>query len=309
MERPNLYNSVVADKYRIRGLIGRGSFGYVYEATNLLSGKEVAVKVEPAGAYRHSPLRYEANVLKAVRNMFGFPKLFHFGTEKEFNIMIMEALGPSLEDLFDYCKRRFTLKTVLMLAEEMLPLIEDLHSRFYIHRDIKPENFLMGVGRHSSRVYLIDFGLAKRYLNQHTSEHIPYREDKPFTGSARYASVNAHRGIEQSRRDDLESLGYVMIYFLRGILPWQGLPGVTKKQKFDRVTERKMLTTIEELCKGLPKEMHMYFKYCRDLGFDEKPNYWHLRQLLQFMFHKYMYQAREFDWEIRNKAERRRGGG
>lgn len=305
MARPNLCNTVVGDKYRILRLIGAGSFGDIYRAINLLNGEDVAVKVEPTGA-RHPQLRYEAHIYKSLQNSFGFPMLRYFGTEKEFHIMIIDLLGPSLEDLFSYCRRRFSLKTVLMLADQMLLRIEFLHSRFYIHRDIKPDNFLMGIGRYSSRVYLIDLGLAKKYFDPRLGKHIDYREDKHLTGTARYASVNAHLGIEQSRRDDLESFGYVMVYFLRGNLPWQGLKASTKKQKYDRITERKMSTPIEILCLGFPSELHMYLNYCRGLSFDADPDYLYLRQLFRILFrcHNYEYDY-EFDWSIRKEVERR----
>ena len=134
--------------------------------------------------------------------------------------MVMDNLGPSIEELFRKCNRRFSLKTVLMLADQMIQRIEYIHSRLYLHRDIKPDNFLIGLGKRQHYVYIIDFGLTKRYRDQKSGQHIPYKDGKSLTGTARYASLNTHIGVEQSRRDDLECLGFVLIYFLKGGLPW-----------------------------------------------------------------------------------------
>ncbi len=145
--------------------------------------------------------------------------------------MVMELLGPSLEDLFDYCKRKFSVKTMLMVADQMVQRMEFLHNKGFLHRDIKPDNFLIGLGKKQHIVYCIDFGLAKRYKDSRSGEHIPYRDGKSLTGTARYASANCHLGVEQARRDDLESVGFVLVYFLKGKLPWQGLQTKNKKGK------------------------------------------------------------------------------
>lgn len=211
----------------------------------------------------------------------------------------MDLLGPSLEDLFNFCSRRFTMKTVLMLFDQMITHIEYVHNKNFIHRDIKPDNFLMGIGGHCNKLFLIDFGLAKKYRDNRNKQHIPYREDKNLTGTARYASINAHLGIEQSRRDDMESMGYVLMYFNRGSLPWQGLKAATKKQKYEKISEKKMSTPVEVLCKGFPAEFTMYLNYCRGLRFEEMPDYKYLRQIFRILFrtlnHQYDY---VFDWTM-----------
>merc|ERR1719420_1609871 len=188
----------------------------------------------------------------------------------------------------------------------MLHRIEYLHSKNFIHRDIKPDNFLIGRGKKSSSVYMIDFGLAKKYRDPTTHHHIPYVEHKSLTGTARYASINTHLGIEQSRRDDLESLGFVLMYFNRGSLPWQGLKAQTKKEKYNKIAEKKMSTPVEILCKHFPTEFATYLNYCRALRFDDKPDYAYLRRLFRDLFFRQGYAADyRFDWTVLNYQARK----
>ncbi|KAL4690776.1 hypothetical protein H8959_013737 [Pygathrix nigripes] len=289
---------VVGGKYKLVRKIGSGSFGDVYLGITTTNGEEVAVKLESQKA-KHPQLLYESKVYTILQGGVGIPHMHWYGQEKDSNVLVMDLLGPSLEDLFNFCSRRFTMKTVLMLADQMISRIEYVHTKNFLHRDIKPDNFLMGTGRHCNKLFLIDFGLAKKYRDNRTRQHIPYREDKHLIGTVRYASINAHLGIEQSRRDDMESLGYVFMYFNRTSLPWQGLKAITKKQKYEKISEKKMSTPVEVLCKGFPAEFAMYLNYCRGLRFEEVPDYMYLRQLFRILFrtlnHQYDY---TFDWTM-----------
>ncbi|KAK4057817.1 serine/threonine protein kinase [Microbotryomycetes sp. JL221] len=300
----------VGGKYRIGKKIGSGSFGEyhakscdIYLGVNIISGEEVAIKLESVKA-KHPQLEYEAKVYKTLAGGVGVPFVRWFGVECDYNAMVLDLLGPSLEDLFNFCNRKFSLKTVLLLADQLISRIEYTHSRNFIHRDIKPDNFLMGIGKRGNQVNVIDFGLAKKYRDPKTHLHIPYRENKNLTGTARYTSINTHLGVEQSRRDDMESLGYVLMYFLRGSLPWQGLKAATKKQKYDRIMEKKMTTPTEYLCRGFPNEFAIYLNYCRSLRFDDKPDYSYLRKLFRDLFVREGFQYDYvFDWSVQQRND------
>ncbi|KAJ7002968.1 casein kinase 1-like protein 2 [Populus alba x Populus x berolinensis] len=288
----------VGNKFRLGRKIGSGSFGQIYLGTNIQTNEEVAIKLENVKT-RHPQLLYESKLYKMLQGGTGIPNVKWSGVEGDYNILVMDLLGPSLEDLFNFCNRKLSLKTVLMLADHMINRVEFVHSKSFLHRDIKPDNFLMGLGRRANQVYAIDFGLAKKYRDTSTHQHIPYRENKNLTGTARYASMNTHLGIEQSRRDDLESLGYVLMYFLRGSLPWQGLKAGTKKQKYEKISEKKVSTSIEALCRGYPTEFASYFHYCRSLRFDDKPDYAYLKRLFRDLFIREGFQFDYvFDWTI-----------
>ena len=210
--------------------------------------------------------------------VLGVPKFYGFGETSEYYYLIMQLLGPNLIELFNYCKaRKLTITTISMLAIQILNRIEYMHKHHYLHRDIKPENFLIGCGDTSNVIYLIDYGLCKKYKDPKTHQHIPYREGRLLTGTARYVSINTHLGIEQSRRDDLESIGYVLIFLLKGGLPWQGLK--TNLDKYNKIMEKKLQIPTEILCYGLPDEIAHYLNYCKSLRFEDRPDYDYLRNL------------------------------
>ncbi|CAO3619012.1 unnamed protein product [Mucor hiemalis] len=294
--------NIVGVHYRVGKKLGEGSFGVLYEGLNLLNNQSVAIKFEPRKSDAPQ-LRDEYRTYKVLAGLPGVPSAYYFGQEGLHNILVIDLLGPSLEDLFDMCGRKHSIKTVAMLAKQMINRVESVHERNLIYRDIKPDNFLIGRPgtKYANMVFMIDYGMAKLYRDPKTKQHIPYRERKSLSGTARYMSINTHLGREQSRRDDLESLGHVFMYFLRGSLPWQGLKAATNKQKYERIGEKKQTTPVKELCDGFPEEFGIYLQYVRKLGFEESPDYDFLREL----FNKVLRRMGEsddgiYDWMLIN---------
>jgi len=277
-------DAIVVKNYRLVKKIGKGAFGEIWKAVHNITKEEVAIKFEDAKS-KLQQLYSECKVYMWLHEdptiiEQAIPQVLYYGLESDKNIMIMDLLGESLESLFCFCERIFTLKTVLLIADQTLKRIEFIHSRRILHRDIKPDNFAMGRGKNSHRIFIIDFGLAKKFKNSQ-GQHIKYRDGKSLTGTARYASLATHMGIEQSRRDDLESLGYIFVYFMKGILPWQNLSAKNMKEKYEKIKNKKAETKLEDLCKGLPVEFTQYLSYCRGIKFETEPDYAFLRSLFK----------------------------
>jgi serine/threonine protein kinase len=298
----------VAGKFMLGKKLGAGSFGEVYLGNDVQTGEEVAIKLESTKS-KTPQLVYESKLYKALAGGVGIPAVHYYGNEGDNNIMVMELMGSSLDNLFESCKRTFSLKTVLMIADQLINRIEYIHSKSLLHRDIKPDNFLIGTGKKASQIHIIDFGLSKLYRDPRAKQHIPYKEGKQLTGTARYASVNAHLGFEQSRRDDLEAVGYMLVYFMKGSLPWQGVQALSKKEKYEKITQCKVSTSIESLCQGIPHEFFTYLNYCRNLKFADKPDYAYLRKVFKDLFFKERYEYDfVFDWSKASSPGRRISG-
>ncbi|KAI0029384.1 CK1/CK1/CK1-G protein kinase [Vararia minispora EC-137] len=296
--------NIVGNHYRVGKKIGEGSFGVIFEGVNLLNQAPVAIKFEPRKA-EAPQLRDECRSYRILSGCAGIPQIYHFGSEGLHNILVIDLLGPSLEDLFDMCSRKFSVKTVCMAARQMITRVQTIHEKNLIYRDIKPDNFLIGRPgtKNENVIHVVDFGMAKQYRDPKTKQHIPYRERKSLSGTARYMSINTHLGREQSRRDDLESLGHVFMYFLRGSLPWQGLKAATNKQKYEKIGEKKQTTLIKELCEGFPEEFSIYLNYVRKLGFEETPDYDFLRELFaKVMKNNGDIDDQIYDWNLLNNG-------
>jgi len=273
----SLINQIFFEKYKVIRKIGQGSFGRIYICQDIISNEFYAMKVEQISTLNRV-LEIESKYLNYLKG-FGIPELIFFGRSEKYFILIETLLGKSLENLYSESHGNFNIKDVCMIGIQILDRLEYIHNKNIIHRDIKPDNFVIGKNEDKNIIFMIDFGLAKRYRNPLTQEHIPFRLTKRLTGTARYASVNALKGGEQSRKDDLESLNYMLLYFLRGSLPWQGVAGLTKGEKYKKIYHIKKNIGAEKLYENLPNEFKEVYLYIKKLEFEQDPDYDYCRKL------------------------------
>ncbi len=269
--------------------LGKGSFGNVYYGMDNKYENDFAIKVQ---YYKNNDLetfKNELTFLGILKNEIGFPQVFYNhqnAIEKRF-ILVESLLGPSLDKLLKFCNKQFKLQTICYIGIEMIERLETLHKNSILHRDIKPNNFIWGnysrkkkSKKNFNNIFLIDFGLSCFYIVK--NKHYECSTGNSFIGTLRYASINTHKGIRESRRDDLESVMYVLIYLFKGCLPWQGIKAKTKSERQILIKEKKLSVTTEELCKGLPKEFLSMINIIKGLRFEEKPNY----ELFKYNFKK-----------------------
>ncbi len=233
------------------------------------------------------------------------PWVSTFGYSGDYNVLIMQLLDKSLEDLF-HKRKKFSLKTTMMLGYQMINVLQYIHDRHIIHRDVKPDNFVMGFCELNANLYLVDFGLSKKFRSSKTLNQYPLTKKKRLTGTARYASIHALEGYEQSRRDDLESVCYTMMYFLRPGLPWMNIKVKNKDEKYRIILERKKSISTQELCKGFPKELVEFIDYIKKLGYTDDPNYDLLRnKLTTILYNKKLKMDYIYDWTTKNDIKNR----
>ena len=284
----------------VNKLLGKGGFGQIYLGRNIRENVPIAIKVEETSNRSHLRLEYE--ILKEIQGGKGIPRIYKYRQGHNHNYLVMELLGKSLDKLFSDNDKYFSDKTIFQIGYQMIERIQYVHSKFYIHRDIKPGNFVIGRGEKSKIIYLIDFGLSKRYIDPEKKCHIPYREGKGLTGTARYVSLFTHYGIEQSRRDDIESIAYNLIYFAKGKLPWQGVKTKNKKEKHKKIMESKLAHTPDILCANLPDVYVKLLKYARKLEFEDEPDYENIKLLFKnYIEKKGDIMDMQFDWEKRKE--------
>eukprot|EP00928_Gymnodinium_smaydae_P013491 TRINITY_DN14919_c0_g1_i1.p1 TRINITY_DN14919_c0_g1~~TRINITY_DN14919_c0_g1_i1.p1 ORF type:complete len:341 (+),score=21.15 TRINITY_DN14919_c0_g1_i1:99-1121(+) len=291
---------LIDGKYRIEAKIASSPLGRVYRGSDVETGERVAIKIEPV---KNSRLRLvtEAKLCKLLEGAPGFPVVRWYGVEDEYFIAVVDLLGPSLKDLLGYCGNKFSLSTVLMLADQMLTRIEYMHSKGIVHGAIKPGHFVIGRDSNANLVHLIDLGSAKMYQIAGTSKHMPLAEEKvQCKRCCRYMSVNAHHGLKQSRKDDLESLGYTLVYLLRGQLPWQRKHVGTREETSEQMLTAKVNTPVHELCKGTPQEIEDFCTYSVCLLFDEDPDYNRFKTSFQQLFLREGYLCdTPLDWVVK----------
>ena len=277
--------------------IGEGSFGQIYQCINIKTKEILACKIESINAF-NPQIYHESKIMSLMKGYTGFPNFYKLLYTEQDKILIMDLLGANLETIMNKLPNKtFTIKSSLMIMTQCIQRLKDLHEKGIIHRDMKPENFVIGKKNKESTIYLIDFGLSKKFLNDN-HVHIPMKTGRSAIGTVKYISMNTHQGIEQSRRDDLESLFYIIIYFIKGKLPWEGIKSKTKTEKYKKIFEvKKQSIENNGLCGDLICEFNIILKYIINLEFTEKPDYNKILKLIEIIMEKYncSYDL-QFDW-------------
>ncbi|CAD8185707.1 unnamed protein product [Paramecium pentaurelia] len=263
--------SIFNGKYVAQKKISSGSFGVVLLGHDKDKNIDVAIKIEKEENEDVRSLEREVQVLERLNGIEGVPKLYWHGEQDDFNVIVMQILG---KDLAHYVKskKKFSFKTTIQLGIQIVKVLERIHNKGVVHRDLKPENVLFGIDDESSKIYVVDFGISKIFRDKNGNIH-PFRDNTSFIGTTRYASIAAHKGFELSRKDDIESLIYVLLYFMKGQLPWQNMQNVSDEERTVKVGEMKMSIDLRELFKDVPIEFALILEYLKQLQYLSEPNY------------------------------------
>lgn len=296
MSKSDMIGRTIVNRYVIRKHLGGGSFGDVYEAEDNQTHQIIALKFETNEASPQLPNEYK--MYKQLEGMDGIPKVYGLYDYGKSRILAMDQMGPSLESLFRRCRRKFSMKTILMMTDQVFRIIEWVHNCGIVHRDIKPQNFLVGRGALHNKIFLIDYGVSTMYIDPRTREHMMYTPHNGLVGTAYYVSINTHLGEQQSRRDDVESIMYMLIRFIIGTLPWQGAKIKSVEERNEYITQKKIQVSLDALCEGAPSEFKTVLSEIRKLRFDDAPKYAYYRHLFNSLFLKlgYVYDGL-FDWD------------
>ena len=286
-------SDLVGNIYELKEMLGEGSFGKVYRAINVKEkekNNEYAIKLETKKDVKKHLLK-EYFVYKGLDNSNNFPKMYWYGNYKKYRGLVLDRLGPSLKYFFVKYKYNFDMNTIANIAVQVLYRLEELHNKGFLHQDIKPENILVDY-RNMVKIFLVDYGTSGEWRVNNSSEHVEQIKSNKIVGTARYSSINNHSGMLQSRCDDLQSFGYVLIYLAKSSLPWQGFKTRDFRRKWKQVQDIKEGILLTKLCDGIPYCFLHYFEYISKLSFKEKPDYKYLRSLFR------VYIKSDFVWKI-----------
>ena len=265
----NKSNYMINDNYIIDEEIGAGSFGKVYTALDKANHTKVACKVEDKGERSRLAIEYSHYQSIRKRGVTMIPAIYTLLNTPRFNILVMELMKVSLSDIIEKHIGNIPISFIVKTSIDIMEIMKQVHTAGFIHRDIKPDNFMFNK---RDQLCIIDLGLAKRYIDKNGT-HMPFRQDRELIGTARYASINMHQGFEPSRRDDMEAVGYMIMYMLRGSLPWQGLKKDKKTAHYNKIGDVKIYTSLDKLCNNYHGNFMKYIEYCRKLEFTAAPDY------------------------------------
>ncbi|XP_055330960.1 casein kinase I-like [Paramacrobiotus metropolitanus] len=289
--KDDLLGAFIGHMYLIGHIIGKGSFGTIRLCNSGRPKHFVVAKIEQRRPGRKCRLADEFNILQEIRGAGGFPKVHYYCEVDASNVIVLDMLGPTLDDLLTRVGGTFSKKTMALIGLQLMDRLEFLHSRNILYRDVKGENLLIGLYDHHNRIHIVDFGLCRHAFKEDGQGYTP-------VGTPRYMSLATHAGRASTYRDDVESVGYLLVYFVLGRLPWQGMPAASTDTKIAMIANKKMNTSLKELCNGIAPQMREYLQAARQLEFNQFPDYGYFRGLLKTILKTSVNDnERFFDWQ------------